>query len=108
MARLNQHTLDFLTSNPEAKILPRLLNDHLNYSRGFLRAYHSSLVNFPLGNMHETYRTLGQCFHKPVKMIWGISDNIVPYSNSEILQSLVPNAQLVSTEGRHDIILTHP
>ena len=108
LARLNNHNANYFERYPAAAVLPQLLLDHLKYSKGFLRAYHSSLVHFPLGSMETAYQELGKRFDGQIEIVWGDADKIVPFSLlDELLSYLFAASYTVINGGAHDLPVTH-
>lgn len=65
---------------------------------GFSRAMLSILRNFLSQDQWEVYERLGQN-DLPVLLLWGKEDVLAPFSQSDIIMQLVPNAKLVAVEG---------
>jgi len=64
---------------------------------GFKRAVLSTLRHGPLENMAEAYRRVGQQ-DRPVWLIWGRHDRTLPFSTSERVRALLPQAEFHAIE----------
>ena len=76
--------------------------------KGYIEALLSTLRNFNLFSVLEMYSRVGE-LQKPVLVIWGKLDGVVPYSGSRNLKQTIPHAELVVIEeGTHDITYRQP
>ena len=57
---------------------------------GFQRAVLSTLRNMEMNNLAETYQRVGQQ-QKPVLLLWGHKDNVLPFGNSEKVREAIPH-----------------
>lgn len=96
---------------------------------GFLRAFFGTLTDYPLHDLHERYKAVGQNKDLPVLVLWGDADKVnnlplvmiifpcfylrwldvqtVPFEHHKVLKEYVPQAKVSRYEGGgHDIILT--
>lgn len=62
---------------------------------GYLQALRSIQTFFPLQKMERTYYNVGRD-PRPVLVIWGKDDDIVPYSNFRKTKKFIKNASMVS------------
>ncbi|MFQ5479302.1 MAG: alpha/beta fold hydrolase [Candidatus Binatia bacterium] len=76
--------------------------------RGFLRALASTLRHYPLDDLAWAYEKLG-LLDKPVLLVWGEEDEIVPFEGSRRLLAAVPSAEFHAVAGaRHSLPFTRP
>jgi len=84
-----------------------LFSEQFQY-KGLIEALLSTLRNFNLFSVLEMYSNIGES-QKPVLAIWGKLDGVVPFSGSEKLKQVIPQAELVVIEeGTHDITYRQP
>lgn len=57
---------------------------------GFQRAVLSTLRHMEMNNLAETYQRVGQQ-QKPVLLLWGHKDNVLPFANSEKVREAIPH-----------------
>ena len=82
-------------------------NEQLRYP-GYVEALASTLVEYPLSDLRDSYRALGAS-GLPVMALWGDSDKVVPYSSSKLLAEDLPGLELNTIEGgAHAITFTRP
>lgn len=65
--------------------------------KGFMRAILSTMRNGMLGDFSETYRKVGEQ-GAPTLLFWGRDDKTVPFSHSEDLRRLIPQAKFYAFE----------
>ena len=58
--------------------------------RGFKRALLSTLRNMHMHSLSETYERVGKQ-QKPVLLIWGLKDHVLPFTNSEKVKVAIPH-----------------
>jgi pimeloyl-ACP methyl ester carboxylesterase len=66
--------------------------------RGSRRAVLGSLRRMPFTDYSDGYRALG-ALGKPVMLVWGRHDQVVPFTNAEAVRDLVRAERLVVIEG---------
>lgn len=71
---------------------------------GFVGAMISTLRNFPLTEMTEKYRVVGQLENIKILLVWGRQDSTVPFSCASMALSLLPNAELEAFDAEHGIL----
>jgi len=64
-------------------------NVPLQYA-GFQRAVLSTLRHMDINNLAETYHRVGQQ-QKPVLLLWGHKDNVLPFANNEKVREAIPH-----------------
>ncbi|KAI8646478.1 Alpha/Beta hydrolase protein [Parasitella parasitica] len=105
-ARLVQSGLDVDTEATISKITEIATYQFLNHP-GFLRAFLGTVVDFPFTTLKKRYEKIGKLKDKPVLLIWGDKDTIVPFYHSEEATKLVPQAKLVVFKDQgHDVLIT--
>lgn len=57
---------------------------------GFQRAVLSTLRHMEMNDLAETYQRVGQQ-KKPVLLLWGHKDNVLPFANSEMVREVIPH-----------------
>jgi len=72
-------------------------NRQLEY-RGYGDALLSTMRHYPLRTAHDAFATAGRS-PRPVLVIWGEDDEIVPFAHATELMALMPQAQLRSYPG---------
>jgi len=72
-------------------------NRQLEY-RGYGDALLSTMRHYPLGAAQDAYATAGRS-PRPVLVIWGEADVVVPFDHAAKLMELMPQAQLRSYPG---------
>jgi pimeloyl-ACP methyl ester carboxylesterase len=89
-------------------------NGHLNadavakfkqqfYIKGTPHALSSTLQHYPMYDLSDDYKTLGESQIKTT-VIWGDNDSVVPISSAKIMQQAVPQLQLHSlANAEHDL-----
>lgn len=66
--------------------------------RGFRRAIMDTLANFDLTDQAASFAAVGRQ-ERPVMLIWGVHDTVVPYENYRMVMSLIPQARFLSVPG---------
>jgi len=91
-----------------AEKLSKKVREQINANPGFFRCLLSTLLNFPLTNTVESFRSIHR-YGIPVKIIWGTADTAIPYSNLSFVNSLIPNAEVHTLQNiGHEIQLECP
>ncbi|THG92954.1 hypothetical protein EW026_g8136 [Hermanssonia centrifuga] len=89
--------------------LIRIQSAHLP---GYNPAIASSIRDGPIRNLAPVFAQLGRQTRKSggsALIIWGTDDGVVPYRYAKRVQTLIPEAQLVTLQGaKHDLTVTHP
>ncbi|EIM88616.1 alpha/beta-hydrolase [Stereum hirsutum FP-91666 SS1] len=104
-----RYTIQQLTRNATfADPIIELVSIQSAHLPGYNAALASSLRDGPIRGLSSAYKQLGASEH-PVLLIWGTADNTVPYKYAARVQSLVPQAELITIEdGGHDLTISHP
>jgi len=80
--------------------------EQFKYS-GVENALVSTIKNFDMGNLSDDYRLLGKV-EMPKMLIWGVRDDVCPFSGAEEIMAVVPDIELYSIEdGGHAIAYSH-
>jgi pimeloyl-ACP methyl ester carboxylesterase len=66
--------------------------------RGFKRALLSTLRNMHMHSLSETYKRVGKQ-KKPVLLIWGRKDHVLPFTNSERVKEAIPHLEFHAIRG---------
>jgi pimeloyl-ACP methyl ester carboxylesterase len=66
--------------------------------RGFKQALLSTMRYMQMHNLGQTYQRVGKQ-NKPLALIWGRKDRILPFANSEKVMLAVPHADFQAIEG---------
>ncbi|KAI9248585.1 Alpha/Beta hydrolase protein [Phascolomyces articulosus] len=78
---------------------------------GFFRAFLSTVIDYPLFDLHERYELVGQRdTDRKILVVWGTADVTVPFRHSQRLAKLIPQSKLiVYEEAAHDVLISrHP
>ena len=76
---------------------------------GLIRAYHSTIINFPLSGLDREFGLVGETHVDRVLAVWGKLDTVVPFSCFDSLKPLIPSVKLVTKEDSgHSIPLEYP
>jgi pimeloyl-ACP methyl ester carboxylesterase len=76
--------------------------------KGFKRAILSTLRNMQMHDLGETYQRIGQT-SKPVMLIWGREDQVLPFRNSERVKEAIPNLEFHAIQGAgHNLNYENP
>jgi pimeloyl-ACP methyl ester carboxylesterase len=82
-------------------------NVPLQYA-GFQRAVLSTLRHMDMNNLGETYQRVGQQ-QKPVLLLWGHKDKVLPYANSEKVREAIPHLEFRDILGAgHNLNYENP
>ncbi|EJD01733.1 alpha/beta-hydrolase [Fomitiporia mediterranea MF3/22] len=93
---------------PSSNPIHEIVQIQSAYLPGYNYAIASSLRDGPLRGLRSSFSTLTD-LKKDLLLIWGTSDNTVPYRYTAMIQELVPNSKLLTVEGgHHDLTLSHP
>jgi len=85
----------------------KLFSQQFEY-KGLIEALLSTLRNLDMFSVLDMYTRVGES-NKPVLVIWGKLDGVVPHFQSDQLIEAIPQAELVTIEeGTHDITYRHP
>ena len=85
----------------------RLFKEQFKY-RGLIESLLSTIRNFNMYSTLEMYSRVGES-NIPTLVIWGTLDGVVPYSTSNRIKEIIPQAKLVTIEeGTHDITYRQP
>ena len=85
----------------------RLFKEQFRY-RGLIESLLSTIRNFNMYSTLDMYSRLGKS-NIPALVIWGTLDGVVPYSTSDQIREVIPQAELVPIEkGTHDITYRQP
>ncbi|KAI0032039.1 alpha/beta-hydrolase [Vararia minispora EC-137] len=75
---------------------------------GYNAALASSLRDGPIRGLGWAFDALSASSND-VLLIWGTSDNTVPYKHAGTMHRIIPRSQLVTVEGGgHDLTISHP
>ncbi len=92
---------------------PELLPDYIEQFKkqmeykGFLRAIHSTICNFPF-EMADTFKRVGQQ-KRSALLIWGEGDEVTPFSNNEMVREVIPGIEyLFVSEAKHAVHYEKP
>ncbi len=66
--------------------------------RGFKRALLSTLRNMHMHSLSETYKRIGKQ-KKPVLLLWGRKDHVLPFTNSERVKEAIPHLEFHAIQG---------
>jgi pimeloyl-ACP methyl ester carboxylesterase len=76
--------------------------------RGFKRALLSTLRNMDMHSLSETYKRVGKQ-KKPVLLIWGRKDHVLPFTNSEKVKEAIPHLKFHAIQGAgHNLNYENP
>tara|TARA_B100001123_G_scaffold447046_1_gene603320 strand:+ start:837 stop:1796 length:960 start_codon:yes stop_codon:yes gene_type:complete len=85
----------------------RLFKEQFKY-KGLIESLLSTIRNFDMYSTLDMYSRLGES-NKPILVIWGKLDGVVPYFASNQIREVIPQAELVTIEnGTHDITYRQP
>ena len=75
---------------------------------GFQRAVLSTLRHMEMNSLAETYQRVGQQ-QKPVLLLWGHNDNVLPFANSERVREAIPHLEFRDIVGAgHNLNYENP
>ncbi|ORX61960.1 alpha/beta-hydrolase [Hesseltinella vesiculosa] len=84
-----------------------IVKHQFTHHPGFIRAFLSTVIDFPFSELHGKFKMIGQNNDIPVLAVWGDKDTTVPFDNMQTLKQLVPQLQTsVYPGGGHDIVIT--
>jgi len=76
--------------------------------RGFKRAILSTLRNMNMHSLNETYKRVGK-YNKPVLLIWGQEDHVLPFKNNDRVKESIPNLEFYAIQGAgHNLNYENP
>lgn len=76
--------------------------------RGFSRALLSTMRHMNMHNLGESYERIGRQ-NKPLLLIWGREDSVLPFANSEKIKNAVPRTEFHAVEGAgHNVNYENP
>jgi len=76
--------------------------------KGYIRSLISTAKNFEMYSLLEMYERIS-ILEKPLLVIWGNKDGLIPYAQHVKLMELFPQAELITIEeGRHNIPYRNP
>lgn len=65
--------------------------------KGTLSAYLSTIRHFPIQGLESSYRAVGDS-RKPVLVVWGKEDRVLPFATAEKVMAAMPQAELLAIE----------
>jgi pimeloyl-ACP methyl ester carboxylesterase len=65
--------------------------------KGTLYAWLSTIRHFPVQELESSYRTVGDS-RKPVLLVWGKEDRVLPFAMTEKVRAVIPQAELLALE----------
>ena len=75
---------------------------------GYYAALLSTLRNFPLDGMGESFETLS-IQGTPVHALFSAKDALIPVESAEVLSALIPRATVeVADDASHDLVMEQP
>ena len=75
---------------------------------GYYAALLSTLRNFPLDGMGESFETLS-IQGTPVQALFSREDALIPVESAEVLSTLIPRARVAVVEdASHDLVMEQP
>lgn len=66
--------------------------------KGFRRAIMDTMASFDLTDQAASFAEVGRQ-KRPVMLVWGVHDTVVPYENHRMVLSLIPQAKFLSVPG---------
>jgi len=66
--------------------------------KGFKRALLSTMRNMHMHSLSETYKRVGK-YKKPVLLIWGRKDHVLPFMNSKRVKEAIPHLEFHAIQG---------
>lgn len=76
--------------------------------RGFKPALLSTMRNMNMHSLSETYNRVGK-HKKPVLLIWGRKDHVLPFMNSERVKEVIPHLEFHAIQGAgHNLNYENP
>lgn len=81
--------------------------DQAQYT-GYYSALLSTLRHYPMGDLHDSYRKVGEA-GKPLLGIFGKLDRLIPVAAAQRLAELAPSAEIAILDNEyHDVALEQP
>jgi len=65
--------------------------------KGTLNAWLSTIRHFPIQELESSYRAVGDS-RKPVLLVWGKEDRVLPFATTEKAMAAIPQAELLAVE----------
>ena len=65
--------------------------------KGTLYAWLSTIRHFPIQELESSYRAVGDS-RKPVLLVWGKEDCVLPFATTEKVRAAIPQAELLAVE----------
>jgi pimeloyl-ACP methyl ester carboxylesterase len=65
--------------------------------KGTLYAWLSTIRHFPIQELESSYRAVGDS-RKPVLLVWGREDRVLPFATTEKVRAAIPQAELLAVE----------
>lgn len=65
--------------------------------KGTLSAWLSTIRHFPIEELESSYRALGDS-RKPVLLVWGKEDRVLPFATTENVRAAIPQVELLALE----------
>lgn len=101
-----QYAVSSIASEVEAGNAPQemlpLFEEQARF-KGYTQSLLSTLRSYPMGNMGERYRLVGES-NIPVSTIWGTDDQVVPYCGLAEMADDIPQLNAITIDGgNHNI-----
>lgn len=65
--------------------------------KGTLYAWLSTIRHFPMQELESSYRAVGDS-RKPVLLVWGKEDRVLPFATAEKVMAAIPQVELLALE----------
>jgi pimeloyl-ACP methyl ester carboxylesterase len=65
--------------------------------KGTLYAWLSTIRHFPIQELESSFRALGDS-RKPVLLVWGKEDRVLPFATTEEVRAAIPQVELLALE----------
>jgi pimeloyl-ACP methyl ester carboxylesterase len=65
--------------------------------KGTLYAWLSTMRHFPIQDLESSYRAVGD-LHRPVLLVWGKEDRVLPFATAEKVRAAIPQVELLALE----------
>jgi pimeloyl-ACP methyl ester carboxylesterase len=65
--------------------------------KGTLYAWLSTMLRFPVQGLESSFRAVGDS-HKPVLLVWGKEDRVLPFATTEKAMAAIPQAELLAVK----------
>jgi pimeloyl-ACP methyl ester carboxylesterase len=65
--------------------------------KGTLYAWLSTIRHFPIQELESSYRAVGDS-RKPVLLVWGKEDRVLPFATTEKVRAAIPQVELLALE----------